>query len=68
MRITNFCEISLKYRVRRLTLQDIDGIYELSIGNPLFYKYCPPYVTRDSILSDMNAEQRFYVNGKRNRP
>lgn len=48
-------ELSSKYQVRKMTAQDIDIIYELSIGNPMFYKYCPPYVTRESISDDMSA-------------
>ena len=47
--------ISCKYDVRRLTENDVDEIYELSIENPLFYKYCPPFVTKESILEDMKA-------------
>ena len=51
----NICELSTEYSVRKLTAADIDIIYELSAENTMFYKYCPPYVTRDSILSDMSA-------------
>lgn len=47
--------ISCKYDVRKLTENDVDEIYELSIENPLFYKYCPPFVTKESILEDMKA-------------
>lgn len=38
-----------------MTINDVDDIYALSIGNPMFYQYCPPFVTRDSILKDMKA-------------
>ena len=48
-------DLSSKYQVRRLTAQDMDPIYELSIGNPLFYKHCPPYVTMEGIAEDMRA-------------
>lgn len=51
----NICEISSKYTVRKLTVEDINEIYDLSAGNPLFYEYCPPYVTKESILRDMHA-------------
>lgn len=47
--------LSSKYQVRRLTAQDVDLIYELSIGNPLFYEYCPPFVTKEGIVEDMRA-------------
>ena len=46
---------SEKYQVRALTEQDVGAIYELSRKNNLYYEYCPPYVTRDSILSDLVA-------------
>ena len=46
----NISELSTEYSVRKLTAADIDIIYELSAENTMFYKYCPPYVTRDSIL------------------
>ena len=47
--------LSQRYRVRRLTAADVDAIYELSRENPLFYQYCPPFVTKESILNDMAA-------------
>lgn len=48
-------KLSSKYYVRKLTENNVQDIYELSIGNPMFYQYCPPYVTRESILEDMKA-------------
>lgn len=51
----NIQELSSKYYVRKLTENDVQDIYELSIGNPMFYQYCPPYVTKESILEDMKA-------------
>lgn len=48
-------QISSKYTVKELTENDIDVIYELELGNPLYYQYCPPAVTRESILEDMEA-------------
>ncbi|HJB22041.1 MAG TPA: GNAT family N-acetyltransferase [Candidatus Fournierella merdavium] len=47
--------LSSTYQVRRLTAQDADSVYELSIGNPLFYEYCPPHATREGIMEDMRA-------------
>lgn len=43
------------YTVRKLTEGDIDDIYALSLGNPMFFQYCPPAVTRQSIREDMEA-------------
>ena len=61
-------ELSTTYTVRKLTERDVDAIYALSLGNPLFYRYCPPDVTRESILEDMRAlpphktyEDKYYV-------
>ena len=51
----NITELSSQYAVRRLTADDVELIYGLSIENPLFYQYCPPFVTRESILEDMKA-------------
>ncbi len=47
--------LSSKYTVRRLTVDDLERIYTLSLGNPLFFQYCPPFVTRERILEDMSA-------------
>ncbi len=59
--------ISSGYTSRLLTAEDIEAIYRLSVGNPMFYKYCPPFVTHESILRDMSAlpprttrEQKYY--------
>lgn len=60
--------LSGKYGVRRLTEADVERIYEVSAGNPMFYQYCPPFVTRESILEDMKAlppgktyEDKYYI-------
>lgn len=49
------CKLSFQYKVRRLNEMDKDAIFNLSKDNPVFYKYCPPYVTKESILCDMQA-------------
>lgn len=48
-------KLSERYRVRRLTEADVEMVYALSVGNPMFYQHCPPFVTPKSILSDMKA-------------
>ncbi len=60
--------LSSKYTVRRLSVDDLERIYTLSLGNPLFFQYCPPFVTRESILEDMRVlpprmtpDDKFYV-------
>lgn len=61
-------QISSKYEVKELTETDIDAIYELELGNPLYYLYCPPTVTKESVLKDMKAlppkktyEDKYYI-------
>ena len=44
-----------QYSVRVLEKQDIDMTYELCSKNELFYQYHPPFVTKESILEDMQA-------------
>ncbi len=48
-------KLSSRYLVRRLSENDIDSILELCLGNPMFYHYCPPAVTKESIARDMAA-------------
>ena len=48
-------EFSTRYRVRPLLEADIEQILKLCSGNPLYYEYCPPFVSAESIRSDMRA-------------
>lgn len=51
-------EISLlsdRYLVLRMTEDNIAEIYALCRNNTLYYHYCPPFVTEDSIARDMKA-------------
>ncbi len=64
----DFNLLSRSYTVRRLDKADIDAIFELMKKNTIFYKYHPPFVTRESILEDMKAlppqkgyEDKYYV-------
>ena len=47
--------LSAEYFVRKLHDGDIDRIYDLSKENTIFYRYHPPFVTKESIAQDMNA-------------
>lgn len=47
--------LSDRYTVRFLQEEDIPAIYNLSVGNPLYFEYCPPAPTFDGIRSDMLA-------------
>ena len=43
------------YIVRRLEKTDVTDICLLCSENSLFYQYCPPFVTEQSIMDDMKA-------------
>ena len=47
--------LSTKYVVRRLDINDVDAVYDMSCKNEIFYKYHPPFVTKQSIVEDMEA-------------
>lgn len=47
--------LSKSFFVRRLDLDDVDIIYDISCKNEIFYKYHPPFVTKQSITEDMEA-------------
>ena len=49
----NIKSFSNHYQVRKLTDNDLDVIYQLCIKNTLYYQYCPPLVTIESIKEDM---------------
>ena len=60
--------LSSKFTVRYLTSDDVDIIYNLCAKNELFYKYHPPFVSRESIIEDMSAlppgkemKDKFYI-------
>lgn len=64
----NINALSSAYSVRKLGEGDIDKIYELSKGNPMFFRFCPPEVTRESIRAYLAAlpprttyADKFYV-------
>ena len=47
--------ISKAYEVKVLNEQDIPQVYNLCCKNELYYQYCPPFVTTESIEADMTA-------------
>ena len=51
----NIRPLSKKYAVRKLDASDVDIVYDMSCKNKIFYKYHPPFVTKESIAEDMNA-------------
>lgn len=46
---------SSKYSVRRITDKEVKTVFELCRKNTLYYEFCPPMVTEDSIRDDMAA-------------
>ncbi len=53
--VLNIEELSKKYKVRRLKEGDTEEIVSLCSQNELYYRYCPPFVSKESILADMKA-------------
>ena len=51
----NVSLFSSQYLVRYLNDIDIKAIYELCHNNSLYYQYCPPFVTEQSIVDNMKA-------------
>ena len=51
----NIQSLSTKYLVKRIEDADISGVFALCKGNPLYYQFCPPFVTVESIKRDMVA-------------
>lgn len=56
------------YRVKKMTKSDVSDIYTLCKSNPIYYKYCPPFVTKRSIKKDLvilppntTAEDKYYL-------
>ncbi len=47
--------LSTTYQVCKLSENDIDSIFALCLGNPMFYQFCPPIATKESIARDMAA-------------
>lgn len=60
--------ISKSYHVKRITDKNIPEVFDLCLGNPLYYKHCPPMVTAESIKTDLKKlpprktlEDKFYI-------
>ncbi len=51
----NVSLMSNQYQVRQLLEEDVPDIYQLCSANHLYYEYCPPFVTEESIKEDMVA-------------
>lgn len=47
--------LSKTFSARRLDESDVGDILSLCKGNPQYYRYCPPFVSKESVLRDMRA-------------
>jgi len=61
-------KLSKQYGVKQLTDTDVAAVVALCKENPMYYQYCPPFVTEDSIRADMkalpprkNMEDKYYL-------
>lgn len=64
----NINNLSKKFSVKKLSFDDAKDIYDLQIENPMYFEFCPPTVTIDSVVEDMKAlppntiyEDKFYI-------
>ncbi len=51
----NIQGLSKVYKVSIIKESDVSAVYELCLGNPQYYEYCPPAVSMESIRADMQA-------------
>ena len=61
-------QFSTEYAVRRLRKNDVDRVLRLCVNNELYYQYCPPMVSRETICEEMaelppgmGPESKYYV-------
>lgn len=47
--------LSKMYQVRKVEEKDVEAVFQLCKGNPQYYQYCPPAVSREGIKADMQA-------------
>lgn len=59
---------SKNYFVKRIMREDVESVLKLCESNPLYFEYCPPMATEESVLEDMEAlppnvqkENKYYV-------
>lgn len=60
--------ISSKYNVRKILTTDVPDVYALCQSNPVYYKYCPPPVSKEHIMENLTAlpkgktcEDKYYI-------
>jgi len=53
--MSELSRLSSRYAIRALAPGDLEAVYALCAENELFYRFHPPFVTRQSILDDWKA-------------
>lgn len=60
--------LSTKYKVRKMTEEDAEIIFQLEKGNPLYFEYFPPQASIESVKEDLKAlppgktyEDKYYI-------
>ena len=48
----DFSELSTNYKVKKMGEEDVANIIDLLSGNPLYFEYCPPKSSIESVLND----------------
>lgn len=51
----DIAKISNRFVTKRLTEENAEQIYELELGNPMYFEYCPPKASIASVLENMQA-------------
>lgn len=48
-------KLSPRYRVKRLSSEDIADVFLLCAGNPIYYKHCGETITTETVVEDLKA-------------
>lgn len=61
-------KISSLYQVHRLDRNDVDTVFDLCSKNTIYYEYCPPFITKQGVLEDMeglppgkNSDDKYFL-------
>ena len=61
-------KLSTIYNIRRMRRNDVPLILSLENGNQLYFNYCPPKPSKQSVLNDLqalpegkNIDDKFYI-------
>ena len=52
--------LSKFFVVRKLTINDVDTIYDMMSKNEIFYQYHPPFVTKESVVEDKGSPSTYF--------